>query len=152
MSIDQLAELASLPDRTSKHFAMFLVMDARGKTAKEFGTIPNGLLKDGLVYLCAWGPDSERVHDIFDEVAISLESQFGHAFNLMSTWHSSESLDDALWFFLNSTVPDEVYANSCGSALVVSVGNQQWSDHLFGSLSDIPAFNARVLNKGDKPF
>ena len=49
------------------------------------------LFAAGLTYVCVWGPDCERVHDIFDEVYVGDgSSEPGHSF--MSTWHADEPL------------------------------------------------------------
>jgi hypothetical protein len=130
---------------------MFLAMDGRAEATKDLAGLAAQLIKQGLVYLCAWGPDCERVHDIFDEeeVGLEIETETGNEYAVMTVWHDKESLDDALWFFLNSTEPDERYADRCGHAFVVSVGNKEWTNHLADCLSDIEAFNKRVLDSDE---
>ncbi|MGB9460747.1 MAG: hypothetical protein WCA94_07605, partial [Candidatus Acidiferrum sp.] len=44
-----------------KHFALFLAMDARTGEAAELVGVARVLAVMGMVYLCAWGPDCERV-------------------------------------------------------------------------------------------
>ncbi len=76
-------------------------------------------------FICAWGPDCERVHDIFDEVLLELHMKQSWP-HVMTTWHDRESLHEALWYALNSTYPDEVVARTCRSFLAVSVSNDEW--------------------------
>jgi hypothetical protein len=46
----------------------------------------------------------------------------------MTTSHSDESVEDALFFVLECTAPDEEYApDGCGSVLIVSVGSGDWN-------------------------
>jgi hypothetical protein len=91
-----------------------------------------------------WGNNCERIHDIFDECEVQLEIDNGREYQVMTTWHENESLDDALSFFLNKTVPNEEYIESCRTSFVVSVNNDNWADHLSQCLSDINSFNKRV--------
>jgi hypothetical protein len=48
---------------TSKHFGLLLVMDAVSLPDAALFQAAKDLISKGLVYLCAWGPDCERVHD-----------------------------------------------------------------------------------------
>jgi hypothetical protein len=48
----------------------------------------------------------------------------------MTTWHVDESLEDALWFALHSTVPSSAYLDSTKSVIVVSIGDGGWSERV----------------------
>jgi hypothetical protein len=41
----------------------------------------------------------------------------------MASWHENEPLDEAIWFFLNSTFPDDEVFESCKSGLALVVGH-----------------------------
>jgi hypothetical protein len=56
------------------------------------------------------GQDGERVLDLMDEEIIGATSLELDWPGVMTTWHSEESQEEALDFFLNCTVPDEAYA------------------------------------------
>ena len=147
LSADSLSEILPLPQLTSGYYGMFLAMDARSEAASNLSDLAACLIKRGLVYLCTWGPDCERVHDMFDWGQIDLEiaSEISDEYPLMTAGHEDESLDEALWFFLNFTLPNQEYEGRCAQAFVVSVGNKEWTSYIAGCLSDIPAFNGRVL-------
>jgi hypothetical protein len=146
ISVDGFADVLPLPKLATEHYTLLPVMDGLRESAGSLGEIPDELLRQGLVYLCAWGPECERVHDIFDEVAVNLEIKTGISYPLMSTWHEHESLEQTLWYFLNLAEPDKKYEKCCGSALVVSVASNKWSNQLRMCLLDIAACNKRVLN------
>ena len=55
------------------------------------------------------------------------KSSFGP---VMTTWHDSESLSEALEFFLSLTITDEAFAGECKSALIISVASPEWSDEV----------------------
>ena len=64
---------------------------------------------------------------------------------MMSTWHSKESLEEAIWFFVHCAVPldTEMETTSC---LAVTVGSSDWAAAVDIALSDLPAFHARMLD------
>jgi hypothetical protein len=61
----------------------------------------------------------------------------------MTTWHDSEPLRDALWFFLVNSLPDEHYENSTHVALAVSVGSSVWAAEIEEALDGPREFIAR---------
>ena len=67
----ELAHLSNFPrvlNLPSPHFKLLLVSDAHQNTADEIALLAHLLIEQGLVYICSWGADCERVNDIFDEV------------------------------------------------------------------------------------
>jgi hypothetical protein len=64
-----------LPDKvtlTSARFACLLAWDASRTGAVRIARMARKLLSSGAVYVCSWGPDCERVHDILDEESVQL--------------------------------------------------------------------------------
>ncbi|MGB7845965.1 MAG: hypothetical protein WBL63_10145 [Candidatus Acidiferrum sp.] len=76
---DFIDELASRIKTRSTYFGLLVAMDARGIDPKRIGEAAAKLLEKGLVYLCAWGADCERVHDIFDDEDLAKELGHGAA-------------------------------------------------------------------------
>lgn len=63
----------------------------------------------GASYVCAWGPNSPDVEDVFDYASFLPELGEPIPFTLMTTSHKHETLEDALWFaFYNATHSDEL--------------------------------------------
>jgi hypothetical protein len=100
-----LSTFASGPDDFSssiaiqgKHWVLFLAMDARPMSTNEISDIANWALDQGAVYVCVWGPDCERVHDIIDEVLVDRNPDATDEDVIMTTWHDDEALNEALWF------------------------------------------------------
>lgn len=100
----ELATLGELPADLSAlgpNFACLVAADTRGVPTVEIGRFALSLLESGAAYICAWGEDCERVHDVFDEEWVGDGTQpdrFGAG--IMTTWHSEETFDDALAFLL----------------------------------------------------
>jgi len=63
----------------------------------------------GVGYMCAWGPASTELDDLFDYASFLPELGTPLAFTLMTTWHDKETLEEALWFaFYNAIAPDDL--------------------------------------------
>ena len=109
--------------------------DARLVSDVEIPGFVDALLDAGLVDLCAWGPGCERMHDLADRAPVRHESKTGLERPTMTTWHVGGELDDVLWFLLNAASPDEAYANTCGSNLIVTISNIKWEREVLNWLN-----------------
>jgi hypothetical protein len=81
---------------TTAKFACLIAWDARSARVEELSAIARQLLDAGAVYVCAWGPGCERVHDIFDEERDGPNPLTSTDPVVMTTWHDDESLAEAL--------------------------------------------------------
>jgi hypothetical protein len=125
-SSESVADLATVVSTTSQHFGLLIAFDARGVEWEAIESVAEKLIGKGLVYLCAWGPDCERVHDAFDDASVELNAEPTDDDVIMTTWHSKEGLTEALWFFVNSAYPARSYEHSCNDWVIAIVGNPQW--------------------------
>ena len=80
-----------------------------------------------------WGPDCERVHDLFD-LERSPHEPRGRV--VMTTWHSKDSLAKALWFFEHCAEPSEGFAEHCRDWVALSVANVAWAQQIRTALID----------------
>jgi hypothetical protein len=128
LNLDELSTPYTLPTIKGRHFVCFCAMDAGPIRADDLQSFCSRLLQLGCAYLCAWGPDCERVHDIMDERVVGENPPESYIGCVMTTWHADESLEEALWFLLFCTSPDETYAaDGCDVDLIISVGSGPWS-------------------------
>jgi len=120
------------------NFVCLLAWDARGVPAEVVSTLVERLLSAGACYFVCWGPDCERVHDIVDEIDADPDSSLGapEGSVIMTTWHSSEPLSEALWFFLRCSFPDDHYFDSTRGAVAVSIGSEAWAAEVSAALAD----------------
>lgn len=137
-------EVLAATQSVAPHFAVFLAWDATSVATEEISRLATQLHNRGLAYLCAFGPDCERVHDIFDEVGIELDGARPSDSVIMTTWHDDESLEDALWFFVNCSSPDAAYEDTCRIGIAVTIGNSQWATQVADYLSNLSKLNAAV--------
>ena len=130
-SVASIEQLPSIIQNVPRHFLLFLAVDATDIQNVELGKVAKALLQAGTVYLCAWGPDCERVHDQFDE-----ERDPDEVDNcvVMTTWHSKDSLSDALWFFVNCAFPADGFQADSFGWVAVSVGNNEWESEIRANL------------------
>src|SRR5882672_9273617 len=113
LELKDSGEIAAVGDLPKPHFACFIAWDARLASTDAVSALIKRLLDAGAAYISAWGPDCARVHDIADESRrFGMESGDQTASVVMTTWHEHESLEDALWFFLFNTFPDDSFART----------------------------------------
>ena len=72
------------------------VLSRRRPSVDLLARVGESFLDAGLVVVCVWGPDCERVHDVFDEVYVG-DGTIERDSPMMSTWH-----DENLWKMLSS--------------------------------------------------
>ena len=138
-----IATVGNLPDR---HFVCFIAWDAQDASAGAIAVLVKRLLDAGAAYISTWGIDCERVHDIADEIRPSVGGAADRTGSVvMTTWHEHESLEEALWYFLFSTIPDDSFEATTGSGLAVIVGNREWGATIRHDLRDPGAFSVRLL-------
>ena len=121
-----LANLPSIVTPTSRYFALFLAMDARGIRDIAILDLARAMLKKGLACLCSWGPGCERVHDLFDEAMWPEIPNPTDGNVIMTTWHSNEPLKYALWYFAHAAFAAEDYSQTCTDWVAGCVGNPEW--------------------------
>lgn len=129
----------------SPRFVLLLVWDASAAKVPTISDVATKLLAAGCVCACTWGSDCERVHDIFDECIVGDGSADPDTTPLIqTTWHTADSLEDALWFALEVAEPDPDVAAGCGTLLVLQIGPQrERSAAVRAALSDPRGFAAR---------
>ena len=130
-------------------FGCLLAWDATHTTDESILTLARRLLTAGCVYICCWGPDCERVHDLIDQAHCDLNPSTGSV--VMTTSHAEESLTEALWFLLNVAWPDPAFEDGCGSSVGIAIASGQWAAEIRAAFSDPSAFSARVLTSEEGP-
>jgi hypothetical protein len=139
-----LSDFPSFPNSISlptRHFVAFLAADAAGVDVPVLAEFSRRLLNAGCVYFCVWGPDCERVHDVFDGACLDVEPV------IMTTWHAKDSLDEALWFFVSSALPDDGYWETSRSGLAISIGRPEWDEHIRMRLADLDSLTKDVVDE-----
>lgn len=102
-------------------FALLLVGDATGMAVKTLAALAEASISRGACWVSTWGPDCERVHDIFDEVAVG--DGLAEPASVLTTWHDDEPLSETLSFFWDSAFcPGD--RESGPLRLVIAVGDR----------------------------
>jgi hypothetical protein len=131
LAVSSFEELGAKMQRATPWFTMFLLWESPNTEIEFLAKRLRPLVDNGLVYLCAWGPGCEEMHDAIDQIVTERE-QAGCCLSatVMSTSHPDESLGDALWYFNTQAVPDdpEVFANF--SRYAVAIGSEESSRRL----------------------
>jgi hypothetical protein len=138
LSFGTIAELAERLPLRSRYFQFLLAWDAPDKTPQQLMSFFRPLVERGLVYFCAWGGNCEAVHGAVDRCDIERRPETRHAdYIMMTTWHSDESLEEALWFFKVCALPRESIDPSECDRFSVAIGSSAWSIEMKKALKSI---------------
>ena len=127
-------------------------LDATSASAGELARLASNLLAAGAVYVCAWGPDCERVHDVVGDAVLVQEPSQATELHIMTTWHADQPIEDALCFLLRSAYPSDAYWESCRAELVVVAGLPGTTALVSEALTEPGAFVERVCAAGGDGF
>lgn len=149
--IKNAGELDEKLDLTSKYFVCFLCWDDSTNDSRDaISDFAEILLRSGGVYFCVWGKGCSLVHDIIDLASYELDQENEYESGIMTSWHEDESLDDALWFFLNSAFPDDQYFDECRAGVAITIGSASESvARVDFALKFSEEFSTQVLHKKD---
>jgi hypothetical protein len=101
-------------------FILFVAADASADDEVEIRRFAAEAVEAGCAYVCTWGDRCKFVHDVFDLASIDADRL------VMSTWHSDESLAEALYFALYNAWPDDDQFPNTEDAPVVLAVDEPW--------------------------
>ena len=133
------------------NFVCLIAWDARGVPVDVISLLVERLLLAGACSFVCFGPDCERVHDIIDEIVSDPDNGFKapEGAVIMTSWHSSEPLSEAIWFFLRCAAPDDPFVDSTRAAVAVSIGSEEWAAEIAAALENPDAFVKKVCDIDD---
>ena len=140
---DRFEDVASFVP-PSAHSILLIAAAAEALPAQVISRVARSLLASGLIYVCVWGSDCERVHDIFDEVCVG-DGDTTQGASFMSTWHNRDSLEEAIWFFIVNAFPlDDALDDA--SFVAITIGNPSWAEVVEQALAEPDAFITSQLD------
>ena len=122
-------------------FIACLAIDGTEATDVEIKTIALDLMRAGCTYICCWGPDSERVHELIDQEDAELHP--AGPWN-RTTWQNDVPLAEALWFSINSAWPDTKFEEATHAVVGISFNHPEWFEEITEAYSDPTGFFQRV--------
>ncbi len=148
LELPGLSDLSASLHLSSRYFTLLLACDARHISNDVIAQAAGSLIKQGLVYVCAWGADCARVEDIFDEVIVEINPDETEKSVIMTTQHDDESLDEALWYLLYVAFAADDYEEDCRAEVIAVVDNKEWATHIRTRLADQNALSQDVTSEG----
>jgi hypothetical protein len=150
LHLESAEGLASVFQLSSRYFVCFLGWDSSTVSTSVISQVAEILLRSGCVYFCSWGSGCERVHDIIDEASVGPNPPPEIYAGIMTSWHEPDSLDNALWFFLNNTYPDDVYADDCEAAIALTIGlRSELQKRIDFALGNPRRFSSEMLRESE---
>jgi hypothetical protein len=123
---DTIENLADETTPSAANFGLLVAMNAQHVTDESILKGAKKLLSKGLACLCAWGPDCKRVHDLFDVAAREINDKPSASNVIMTTSHSDESIQEALWYFLHCDYVTEKFEKTCNDWIIAPISNSGW--------------------------
>lgn len=122
---------------SSPSFGLLLALDAKALNDQEILGAAAKLVEKSLVVLCAWGPDCERVHDLFDRAAKNKNDELADDDVIMTTWHSRETLTEAMWFFIHAAFPTQSFEPNCADWIIAPIRNRDWEEEVRTKIREV---------------
>lgn len=123
---DSLTDLPALIQPENTNFVLLLAVDGTKVDSALVYSAVKKLLDKGMVYVCVWGPDCERVHDTIDQAIIQQNPDETDTNVVITTWHDKDPISEAVWFFLNCAWPADDYVHTCSDWVAAVIGNPAW--------------------------
>ena len=124
-SANSMENLADTTTLSTANFGLFVAMNANGVADDSILRGAKKLFSRGLACLCTWGPDCERVHNLFDVAARDINSELSGGDVIMTTWHSGVSMEEALWFFVHTAFVTEKFEKTCKDWIIAPISNPE---------------------------
>jgi len=145
--VRHFVDIAALNLPKGKHFGLFLACDATHVSNDLIEDTADQLLSSGMVYIHAYGPDSDRLLLRFDTQIIRRHPNETAEDVILTTGARWPSLDSALFDFLFVGFPAIAYEATCGYELVVCVGMARQGRRLRVMLQNQSPLRRRQLRK-----
>jgi hypothetical protein len=135
LELQRSEELPSDIKLSSTHFVCLIAWDSEESSDAEISALIQALLRAGCCYICAWGSGSEHVYEIIaailnppsEDKGVPLTSEKA---SILFTSFEHRELEQALFYFVELTSPDEPYKSTCNCSLAISIGFKEWSNHI----------------------
>ena len=101
---------------SERYLGLLLVADH----AISIGSSAAVLLERGLAFVAAWGTDCARVEAEFDSAIIDRHPHETADDVILTTSHASDSLDEAVEFFVVTAHPASAYVDECNTWDIVA--------------------------------
>ncbi|MDX1963584.1 MAG: hypothetical protein SFX18_10550 [Pirellulales bacterium] len=135
---DILPAVSQLP---GKHFVTLMVADFSTVTQEHMVALSQQLIAAGSRYFCAWGRDCQMAHLAFDLACCEYEADNEQV--IITTDHSNESIEDAIWFALVCAYPVDPYDKEWHATIAICVNNQSASHIVRKAFTDPLKFSEK---------
>jgi len=130
----------------SPRFACLIAWDAKSADATSVNQLAGKLLRAGAVYVCTWGPDCHRVHNAIAQYQMDPPPTQPAGRIALTTAQPGEPIGEAIWHVLYCSMPDDAFAQDCGSTLGITIGSQAWAAEMRAAFTDPIAFSLRLTH------
>jgi hypothetical protein len=98
----------------------FIGGDFRPISDGKLARLASDLLAQGACYFVCWGNDSERFHDLIEDMLLGDVARSTEDAIVMNSWHVCSDLSEALLFFLCHARPSSSYTKQSISRVAIT--------------------------------
>lgn len=136
---DIVPAVSQLP---GKHFVTLLVADFSNVNQDDMVALASQLIAAGSRYFCVWGRNCEMAHLAFDFACCEFEAENEPV--ILTTDHSTESIEEAIWFTIFCAYPAIPYEKDWYATLAVCVNDHTASQAVRKAFSAPAAFSESI--------
>lgn len=126
------------------HFLCLIGGDFTKIPPRDLVRLVSELLNRGACYFLCWGRGCETAHDLIDDMLIGDERFASEETDIMTTWHSDQSIDDALFYLLCAAWPAEGYTDQPSARFSLLINEADAFDSVSAALEAPAEFIART--------
>jgi hypothetical protein len=146
LELESLDDWPDAMDLDPPHFVLLLACDAARVKDPRLRDVARRAVEQGMVYLCAWGPECDRVETIFDEAGTDTVGGGDPEGTILTESDGEEPLGEVVRNAVRLVAPATDYEESCATTLVVTVGNESWAEEVRALLA-----NPELMEDVDDP-
>ena len=140
LDCDAFADIVpALSDLPGEFFVALLIADFSAVSREVLVDLSRELIAAGARYFCAWGRDCQVAHLAFDLACCEFETDSEAV--ILTTDHSRESVEAAIWFATVCAYPVDPYDRGWHATVAICVSDRAASQTVRKACTDPIAFS-----------
>lgn len=124
------ASFAAEVIRPGEHFVLFVAMDTCVLPEKSLASVAATAVRAGASYICCWGPECSRFHDVLEGTDSACQHDGSSERNIMTACQQGKSLEQALGFAVHVARPRPQFEASTRAVIAVAIANPAWASRI----------------------
>ena len=151
MSLDRLTDWPATLDLGSDHYCLLLLCGCNGLDEGDEWKFAEQALNQGLVGFAGWGTRADEIETAVDGTIVlrlmesGIEEPEG---SIVGTTAHKETIDEALFYFLECMEPDKNFQGTCGAWVVAAIDMKAQHNYLLERIVQPEQFLSSYVGEG----